>query len=87
MTTDASVVSEASFSPKRPFCTRTGFAGSSGGMPNSPGGSSTPARANWPMNVGRMPVALGSPWIFPSTTPVWTKVKMSWVRISSSSMP
>ena len=41
-----------------PCATRVGFAGSSGGMPNSPGGSSTPLAANRAMNVGRMPVGV-----------------------------
>ena len=42
---------------------------------------------NWAMNVGRMPVGLSSPMILPSTKSLCSKTKMSWVRISSSSIP
>ena len=65
-----------------------GLASFSLGMPNSPGGSSTPLRANWAMKVGRWPVETSSPSILPSSrTPVCLNSKMSWVRISSSSIP
>jgi hypothetical protein len=45
---------------------RLGFFGSSGGMPNSPGGSATSLIAKSGMNVGRTPVGTSWPMTRPS---------------------
>ena len=55
--------------------------------PKRAGGRLIPMTSNFSVNLGRMPVARRWPRIWPSTTPVCSKVKTSCMTMTSPSMP